>query len=74
MEYGRPQRHRCLIKYTDQSGATAYQTVPVDEFRTVIPDVSEDAETIEYQTTYLPDPNAIIDVFSSVSPKSVLKK
>lgn len=60
-----PNATSCLIKYTDQSGATAYQTVPVGEFRTVIPDVSEDAETIEYQTTYLPDPNAIIDVFSS---------
>jgi hypothetical protein len=59
-----PNATGCLIKYTNQSGATAYQTVPVDEFNTVIPDVSEDVGTIEYQTTYLPDPDAI-DVFSS---------
>lgn len=59
-----PNATGSLIKYTNQSGATAYQSVPVDEFRTVILDVSEDAETIEYQTAYLPNPSAI-DVFSS---------
>ena len=52
----------CQIRYTNQEGVTVYLTVPVEDSETIITDVSNEAENIECQTMYLPEPDAI-DIF-----------
>lgn len=57
-----PKVTGCQIKYTNQSGETVFLTTPVEESVTVIYDMSEASTFIEYQTVFLPEPDAI-DLF-----------
>ena len=63
----------CEIKYKNRLGETVSRTAPVDETVTVIEDMSNEAEYIEYRTAYLPEPDAI-DVFYSDYTQAVIKE
>ena len=61
----------CQVKYLNRSGAFVYHSVSADESVTVIEDVSDDIEYLEYQTIFLPEPDAI-DIFYAVNRKGYL--
>ena len=53
------------IRYKNKSGQTVNHTALVDEAVTVIKDMSEDADYVEFRTMYRPEPDAVDIFFTS---------
>ena len=70
-----PKAIGCEIKYLNQNGVVVDDFVAsANEFVTEIPDVSEEAEYIEYRTVYLPEPDALDKFYSAFRRVDVEKE
>ncbi len=67
-----PRSIGCMLKYTNQEGATVERMVPPGETVTEIPDVHGEAEFIEYQTVYLPEVDAIDRFYANLRQVEIL--